>query len=428
MARSALELGELIAGITSDARNEWSRLSLLQKKIDGKLNRTWMPPDADAEYRDLFRKASSPWLLFVRDCIAQGCILDGYTSERVWEEAWQANGMDGRQGEVTREAIGLGKSYGLSLPAAGDGVVMRPLSALVTYAVFQDPWDEYPQFVISRVGKQSASFWDSDWMVIDEDAMYRWKGDARSPQSVRIVEHNLGYTPVVEISNTLAMNGKPRSSVEPAIVVYQRIVDATFTLQMLQRYGAFPKMWMAGGEVAKDASGNAMIRASVDSLLHASGESGESARFGTFAAADLNQAVAALDAHIKHLSALCQVPPHYLLGAVVNMSAEGIAAAESGYFRNIDDRKMSLGEGYELWLRTAAAILGDEDAANDTSSQAHWADVSSRSLAQISDSVVKLATVGAPLEMLFALVPGWTKTDALEAAAYVRAQPKAIEQ
>jgi hypothetical protein len=110
------------------------------------------------------------------------------------------------------------------------------------------------------------------------------------------------------------------------------------------------------------------------------------------------------------------------------MSAEGIAAAESGYFRNIDDRKMSLGEGYELWLRTAAAILGDEDAANDTSSQAHWADVSSRSLAQISDSVVKLATVGAPLEMLFALVPGWTKTDALEAAAYVRAQPKAIEQ
>lgn len=423
MPRSATELGELIASITTDARNEWARLATLQKKIDGKLIRTWMPDNADVEYRDLFRKASSPWLAFTRDSIAQGCIIDGYSSERVWVDAWQANGMDGRQGEVTREAIGLGKSYGLSLPADGGGVVMRPLSALSTYAVYTDPWDDYPSWVLTRVGKRKAQFWDSDWMLIDEEASYRFKGDARTPLDVLVSEHNLGYTPVVLIPNTLSIDGEPKSSVEPAIPIYQRIVDATFTLQMVQRYGAFPQKWMAGGELALDANGQPAVRSSVDGLIHASGVSGETARFGTFTAADLEQVVSALDTHIKHLSAVCQVPPHYLLGAVVNMSAEGIAAAESGYFRNIDDRKMSLGEGYELWLRTAAAILGDVDAADDTSSQAHWKDVSARSLAQISDAVVKLSTVGAPLEMLFALIPGWSKTDALEAAAYVREHP-----
>ena len=422
MALDASGIGELIGSKSKEIRAESARLTTLQKRIEGKLVRTWMPDNADAEYKDLFRKASSPWLAFVRDCIAQGLLVDGYSSERVWAEAWQANGMDGRQGAVNREVVGLGKAFGLSLPAEGDGVVMRPLSALRTYASYARPWDEYPEWVLTRIGKQGASFWQSEWLLVDGEAAYWFDGDARTPQHLRVDAHELDFTPVVQLSNTLAMSGDPESSVAAAVPIYQRIVDATFTLQMVQRYGAFPQKWMAGGELARDANGNPLVRSSVDGLIHASGESGETARFGTFDPADLDKVVAALDAHIKHLSAVCQVPTHYLLGAVVNMSAEGIAAAESGYFRNVADRQMALGEGYELWMRTAAAIIGDDAAAQATSSQVHWADVSSRSLGQISDAVLKLSTVGAPLELLFAMVPGWSKTDVLEAAAAVREQ------
>jgi len=430
VAKDATELGDLIASHATDSRAEWSRLSTLQKRIEGKLTRTWMPDNADLEYKDLFRKSVSPWLAFARDCIAQGLILDGYSSDRVWNEAWQANGMDGRQGAVNREVVGLGKSFLMTIPAETTGqVVMRPLSALGTYALFRDPWDEYPEFVFSRVGKTRASFWSSEWIAVDDEAVYRFHGDPRRPEGLRVSAHELEYTPVTQLSNTLAINGEPQSSVEAAIPVYQRIVDATFTLQMVQRYGAFPQKWMAGGEIGTNADGTPAVRSSVDSLLHARGEGGESARFGTFEAANIEQVVGAVDAHIKHLSAVLQVPPHYLVGPVVNMSAEGIAAAESGYFRNIADRQMSIGEGYEQAMRTAAAILGDESAASDLSSQVHWADVSSRSLAQISDAVVKLAAVGAPLEMLFAMVPGWSKTDVIEAAAAVRtAPPLAVTQ
>ncbi|MFJ4038209.1 hypothetical protein ACIPVB_08980 [Microbacterium sp. NPDC090007] len=422
MALDGTSIGELISKHSQDMRAEWGRLATLKKRIEGKLTRTWMPSDADAEYRDLFRKASSPWLEFVCDAIAQGLQVDGYSSERVWAEGWQANGMDGRQGAVNREVIGLGKSFGMSLPADGDGVVMRPLSALRTYAKFARPWDEYPEWVLTRVGRQGVSFWESEWLFIDGEAAYWWTGSALAPVDVTVDEHGLDFCPVVQLSNTLDLQGNPKSSVEAAVPIYQRVVDATFTLQMVQRYGAFPQKWMAGGEIATDANGNPHLKSSVDGLIHASGESGESARFGTFAPADLDKVVAAVDAHIKHLSAVCQVPPHYLLGAVVNMSAEGIAAAESGYFRNVADRQMSIGEGYEQWMRTAAAILDDAEAAQATSSQVHWADVSTRSLGQISDAVLKLATVGAPLELLFAMVPGWSKTDVLEAADYVRSR------
>ena len=414
------ELGALVDGIWKDARAEWARLLTLQKRIEGKLLRTWMPDNTDLEYKDLFRKASSPWLMFARDSIAQGLRIDGYSSEDVWRDAWQASGMDGRQGQLNREVVGLGYGFGIALPAEQAGkALMRPLSALNTYATFADPWDVRPSAVLHLVAGRLGRVEGQRWMFVDAEGVYRWSGDARTPRDMTFYPHGLDYNPVARIDNTYAMGGAPQSSIEQAVPVYQRIVDATFTLQMVQRYGAFPQKWMAGGELAVDAAGNPLVRSSVDGLLHASGETGESARFGTFTAANLDQVVTAVDAHIKHFAALVQVPPHYLLGAIVNMSAEGIAAAESGYFRNISDRKTSLGEGYELWFRNAADILGD-DSASDTSTEVHWSDESARSLAQISDAVVKLKTLDAPLEMLFALVPGWSKSDAVEAAEYVR--------
>lgn len=412
MAMDAAELSALITdGILKDANQEWSRLRWLQKHVDGGLNKTWMPESADLEYKDLFRKARSPWLRFVRDCIAQGLIVDGYSHADTWANAWQANGFDGRQGAVNRETIGLGYSYVLTLPSARSGeVVMRPLSALNTFSVKEDPWDDYPDYVLHKAA-------DKKWHFFDNEAHYLITGTPGRIESLEVRRHGQGYTPVSMIPNAFAMQGFPESEIEPAIPVYKRIVDATFTLQMVQRYGAFPQKNMAGGKIATDEAGNALIRPAVDSLLHSTDPD---TKFGSFPGADIGKVADAVDTHIKHLSAVCQVPPHYLLGAVVNMSAEGIAAAESGYFRNIDDHKVVMGEGYELALRSAASILGNSDAALDTSSQVHWQDTSTRSLAQISDAVVKLQTVGAPMEMLFAMIPGWSKNDAIEAAEYVK--------
>lgn len=453
MPRSGSEIKELIAGSLNIARLELLRLQMLQRRIKGGLIRTWMPDNADAEYRDLLKKAAGPWLEFTRDAIAQGVVVDGYSNDDVWAEAWQENGMDGRQNGVTREAIGLGKSYILVIPDApainislddednDDGtttilsvnpeakVVMRPLSALQTWAYYDDPWDRYPQWVISRIGPvKPGKFWDSKWMFIDDQAVYRFTGTLESPSdgSMRIFEHGLSYCPVALIPNTLPPFGEPESSVERAIPIYQRVVDATFTLEMVQRYGAFPQKWMSGGTIGASADGKPLARASVDSLLHSTDPE---TKFGSFAAGSLQDVVAAVEAHIKHLAAVCQVPPHYLLGAVVNMSAEGIAAAESGYFRNVGERQKSIGEGYETSMLIAADILGIQ--IDPTDSQMHFEDVSARSLAQIADAVTKLATLKMPLDKLFAMLPGFTQMDAIEAAklaakAQVDAQANAL--
>lgn len=412
-------LGKLGAEMQQAARDAWAPLSTLQKHIDGQLLRTWMPENADAEYRDLLRKSASPWLGFARDAIAQGCIVSGYSNNDIWERVWRANGMDGRQDVITRDAVAFGRGFLAVLPGADDdSVVMRPMGALDTYAVYDDPWDEYPRHVLHRRKPRNGrqTFWQGEWMLVDQEAIYRFTGTPAAPVDVKREEHGLGFTPVVGVSNTL--DASPQSSIADKVSVYKRIVDATFTLQMTQRYGAFPQKWMAGGDVSPD------LRASIDSLLHASGEAGETARFGAFPAADLDKVVQALDAHIKHFSAVVQVPPHYLLGAVVNMSAEGIAAAEAGYHRNLSARKKALGEGYELAMRTAASILGDEAAAQSSTDQVEWENVSSWSLSQVTDAVQKIEMSTGPLEELFRMIPGWTKADAAKAleAALAKAE------
>ena len=419
MSLDLAALGALGAEMQQAARDAWAPLSTLQKHIDGQLLRTWMPENADAEYRDLLRKSASPWLGFARDAIAQGCIVSGYSNNDIWERAWRANGMDGRQDVVTRDAVAFGRGFLAVLPGADpDSVVMRPMGALETYAVYDDPWDEYPRHVLHRRKPRNRrqTFWQGEWMLVDEDAIYRFTGTPAAPVDMKREEHHLGFTPVVGVSNTL--DASPQSSIADKVSVYKRIVDATFTLQMTQRYGAFPQKWMAGGDVSPD------LRASIDSLLHASGEAGEMARFGAFPAADLDKVVQALDAHIKHFSAVVQVPPHYLLGAVVNMSAEGIAAAEAGYHRNLSARKKALGEGYELAMRTAASILGDDAAAQSTTDQVEWENVSSWSLSQVTDAVQKIEMSTGPLEELFRMIPGWTKADAANAleAALAKAE------
>lgn len=415
----ATEIGALFAAHREDIRREWARLAYLDRMIRGKLPRTWMPDGADAEYKDVLTKAATPWLKYGRNAKAQGIVIDGFSDDLTWVEAWQANGMDGRQGVTTREAIGFGYTFGMSLPTVkadgSRGVVMRPISASSTFAHFADPWDEYPQWALYRSAKKrGGGYWGGEWYFFDERHWYRFTGSPDTPQDLEVFEHGLGFCPVVRLSAELTTDETPPSVIEDAIKVWQRIVDYTFTLSMVMRYGAFPQKWAAGGKLA------GTVRVAIDSLLHAEGENGEATRFGAFPSAQIADVVAGLESAYRDLSAILNIPPHYFLGAVVNMSAEGLEAAEAKYFRDIEERQGALAEGYELWLRTAAAILGHEAVAQDVSAEVHFKDQRTRSLAQIADAVTKLIQDGAPYELVFSFIPGWSKQDVLEAANHAR--------
>ena len=60
-------------------------------------------------------------------------------------------------------------------------------------------------------------------------------------------------------------------------------------------------------------------------------------------------------------------------------------------------------------------------------SQVHWRDVESRSLAQVSDALLKLSQLGIPIDLLLPMVPGFSQQD-VEEAKRLRSEGDAIGQ
>jgi HPt (histidine-containing phosphotransfer) domain-containing protein len=424
----------LAGDLLKTARPEWARLRKFVRYSRGRQDLPWLPEGVDSEYRDIAVKSATNWIDLVIRSATEGLIVDGYgdgPDSDLWSSAWQDNGMDARQHALHRAAGTLGYAYLPVLPAEEAGRVwMRPVAATAMFAQFEDEADEFPQYAIREVTAAGRGK-PGRWELYDDEARYLLTGKLGSAQ-VEVLEHGLEVCPVTAMRWSIDLLGHPMGEVEPVISVQDRIVDATFTLQMVAKYGAFPQRWIAGinpGEPLRDADGNPLldsdgnpimptIKAYIDHIIMGSDPD---TKFGQFAAADLRQYVDALEAHIRHLAAITQTPPHYLLGSLVNLSAEALAAAESGLQRKIREKREVLGEGYEQALRLAAQVLGDEEAANDTSSQVHWQDVESRSLAQTADALLKLGQLGVPPKMLFQMIPGWTQDDAEAAAAELAA-------
>lgn len=408
--------------LEKSARSEWAAMARSVRYARGQQKLPWLPDDTETEYRDLAMKSATCWIDLVLRAQTQGLHVDGYGrgDSVAWEQGWRINGMDARQSALYYAVLVCGVGWILELPS-DDGVWMRPVAAGSIAARFEDEQDEWPSAVLHTI---SADRWD----YYDAAARWRLVRQAGLWSVESVTEHGLGVTPAVRLKSSFDLLGRPQGEVAPLIPTQDRIVDATFTLQMVAKYGAFPQRWIAGlnpgeplrdsdGDVLTDGDGNPLmpqIKAYVDHILLAADPD---TKFGQFQAADLGQYVAALEAHIRHLAAVSQTPPHYLLGSLVNLSAEALAAAEAGLQRRIAERRMVLGEGLEQSMRLAALILGDVDGWSDLSAQVRWRDVGSRSLAQTADALLKLRDVGVPPRMLFGMIPGWSDADVDEAMA-----------
>lgn len=227
------------------------------------------------------------------------------------------------------------------------------------------------------------------------------------------MEHGLGVCPVVRYLNGDDLDGDDcvRGEVEPLIEMQDQLNSTTFNLLMAQQYAAFRQRWVTGMAPPLDENGTPIepFNAAVNRLWVAEDPD---TKFGDFAATDLGGYLESREATIRHIATVSQTPPHHLLGAMINLSAEALAAAESGLQRKIAERKSSFGESHEQTLRLAALAADDSGGWEDTSAQVVWRDTEARSLAQTVDALGKLVQMlGVPAEELWQLIPGISQTD-----------------
>lgn len=381
-----------------------------------------IPDSAPKEVKTMARIARVNACAIVIDTLAQSTFVDGFRARRESEDAevwrvWQANRMDARQTGIHRAAFAYGASYAVVLP--GDPVpVIRGASPRRMTAVYgEDP--DWPIWALERLSRGL-------WRLYDEEAVYYVSGNLSDPtagfEHIETREHGMGVTPVVRYLDEDDLDADDdvepdhgtwgndgdlplRGQVAPLMPVQDQIDLTTFGLLVAQWYSAFRQRWAIGWVAEKEEE---KMRAAA-SQLWTFDESPDDMKVGEFAETNLDGYIRSREASLRHAATLSQTPVHELIGELVNLSAEALAAAEAGRDRKVDERKTLLGESHEQTMSLVGRLAGVEI---PDDAQVVWRDTSARAFAATVDALGKLVQMlGIPTQELWERVPGATRQD-----------------
>jgi hypothetical protein len=243
-------------------------------------------------------------------------------------------------------------------------------------------------------------------VLILPDQIVTWHPGAA--QNDPVIERNpAGVVGLVEMTPQPRTLGPPRSELHSVIPFQDRVQTTIFNRLVATDFGAFRTIWASGIKVARDviktdSSGTVqqVVRPfdlGANRLLANENPDG---KFGAFPGDPLTGYLAAVAQDVEHLSAITQTPPWYLTGTMINLAADAIKAAEAGLVAKAGKRARFLGESWEEVARLSLAIVGNAASA-DSSAEVVWADMETRSIAQLVDALVKLDTIGVPQEVLW---------------------------
>jgi hypothetical protein len=206
----------------------------------------------------------------------------------------------------------------------------------------------------------------------------------------------LGAVPLVPFINRRNRRPEGFAEHEDVLAVQNRINLSLINLIAAMKYGAFRQRWAAGLEVDEDPITGAKLQPFTLDIKKLWTTEDPEVKFGEFAATDLVPYVRAVEAAVQDLAAISRTPPHYLIGAVVNVSGDALKAAETGLVAKVRDRQTGFGESWENVMRLAFRIIGDEAKATAYDLETVWRDPESRTVSELADAAVKKRTAGVP--------------------------------
>ncbi|MFE6494131.1 phage portal protein [Streptomyces sp. NPDC057748] len=411
--------------------SERTRLDKLDDYDKGKHAPPYMPPTADAEYKLLAERAVTNWVPLLVKTPAQALAVENYRHPGAsdgtapeWAE-WQRNRMDARQNAVHRAALVYGQSFVVVVPdrVEKSRPAIRGVSPRRMWAGYEDPAaDEFPVWAF-EMEKAPEAGKTVPAKLYDDTYVYELKVGGVTPEVIRRWKHNMGVCPVVRFTPDIDLEGRVTGIVEPIIPIQDRVNQSVFDLLVAQTFGSFKVRTIAGmaPPIELDADGNPVLDGNgrpkakpitADAARFLVAKDADT-RFGTLDETPLDGFIASIELATRHLAAVTQTPPHYLLGSLINLSAEALAAAEAAKTRFDDELKHTFGESWEAVFRLMARVMGLDE---DDSAQVAWKDVQSRSMAQTLDALGKAAQMlQVPVEILWTKIPGFTAADIEEA-------------
>ena len=405
-------------------RAERAELDVLRRYWTGKQHLpAVIPRDAPREVHEMARIARVNVIDIVVQSLTQALFVDGFRARDtasgddvtvpVWS-VWLANRMNKHQAGLHRAAVAYGTAY--LVVVAGDPVPsLRPVSPRMLTAAYGADRD-WPELALEKLPGGVWRLYDDEFAYLVSNVNGRV--DVAEPE-----RHGLPYCPVVRFRDAEdldledeaepeALGGSRFSAcrvvagqVAPLMALQDQINLTSFSLKAVEWYGAFRQRWVVGWTPTSDTQ---KMQAAA-SQMWTFDESPEDVRLGEFAESTLDGYLRSRDASAKFAATLSQTPVHELVGELVNLSAEALAAAEAGRDRKVDERKTGFGESHEQVFQAVGLLIG-ERVPDDA--QMVWRDTSARAFGAIVDGLGKLAQMlGIPVQELWDRVPGATQQD-----------------
>ena len=387
--------------------SESSRLNRLHRYLRGTQVFSWIPASPTTEVRRIANLARVNMLGLVVNSVVQSMYVDGYRARKaednspVWD-LWQRNRMDARQIGVHRAGLAYGAAYVTVLP--GDPVaVIRGVSPRKMTCLYGE--DDWPMWALEQRGT-AATGTDTLYCLYDDEMRY-WVSikNSSTPQYVSEERHGLGVVPVVRFRSVDDLDDDVTGEIEDLIPLQDQIDVTTFGLLVAQHYGAFRQRYILGWLAETEAEALKTSAAKLWTFEQTKDEM----QVGEFAQTDLKGYLDSREATIRHLASVSQTPAHELVGQLVNLSAEALAAAEASKRRKVAERETMFGEAWEQVLELGGRIAGYEV---DPQAEVRWRDTEARALAATVDALGKMAQMlQIPPQELWERVPGVSTQD-----------------
>ena len=395
-------------------RAEHDRLDKIHKYLRGKQPHPFAPRGAPEDVRKLARMSRVNICKIVISALAQTLYVEGYRQENEGSDApvwavWQANSCDAKQSGIYRAAMAYGASYATVLPGV-NGPEIRGYSPRWMTAVYADDDDRWPLYALRAIPNRNG------WLyrLFDAEAVHYLESNGQGGD-LKIIEseaHGIGETPVVRFLNEIDLDEDNDGEIEPLMDLQDQIDHTTFGLKVAEHYGAFKQRAVMGWVAANEEE---LLKASAQRVW--AFEDPDVKAF-EFSETNLDGYLGSRESSITYAAVLSQVPAHYLLGKMINLSAEALVAAEASLIRKSKERQHSFGESQEQVLSLAAQVAGIE---TSEGAQVRWSDPEQRTFGAMVDALLKLRQLGVPVEMLFEKVPWFTQRDVERAIDLVHA-------
>lgn len=381
-------------------------------------------------YRMLMELTPANWPKLIVDAVEERLEVQGFrygdsdsTDDEAWT-IWQDNGLDAESSMLHLSTLTDGRGYAI---VWGDDWTSAPKgNPVVTYEHASMCAVEYERGSHRRARAAIRRWMEGDrWYatLYTPDALYKFRSDADGKELpaeggatwVRrgddyLIENPLGEVPVVEfaINRTLRPNpfGTACGEFEPNLRHIDRIHYKIFSGLVALTWSGFPLRALIGDPILRDDDGNPIkpFDAIISDVLQLENPQ---AKLQQLPEADISNYSPEMD--IKHLAALTKTPAYYLLGELVNISADGIRAGEGGLISKCRRHHRTLGESHEDVMRLCFKVKNPEDErAGDKGAEVKWRNPESRSLAEQADAYAKLVGANIPWQVAAEKVLGMT--------------------